>query len=291
MRAAKLLPALALLVVAASGCTIWFLVNQDPAGLACADQSPFCLEGYTCIDGLCLRAAALGEGERCQGDEECQEDLICTNAYDEEECGNFLACEVGRELVADADAKRCHRTCNPTQPVAEQCAVGERCHPDLSGRADGWCQSGTCTTPTECGTNATTGVQNVCRDGNINTGGDPGAGLCVEGCDPLQCNPEAGCVGCRQSTAPDGSLNIMGCEPYVTPATTNCIEAGTVAHDGVCDNNTTFCSAGSFCSSDLTGEATGYCAKWCRPGGGAPACNAAHPTCSPIAGTDFGFCQ
>lgn len=293
MRAARLLPLL-LCALGAAGCSIWFLANQDPAGLPCADTSPFCLEGYTCIDGLCLRAAALGEGDACQGDGECEEGLICANAFDVDECGDDLNCQLGRDTVPGADTKRCHSTCNPNGVVADECAAGERCNADLTGRADGWCQSGTCTTQTECGTNGVNGAQNICLGGEANPAvgsSNPGSGLCLEGCNPLECSPTAGCAGCTQTSNPNtGGLNTMGCEPFVISSNVGCIEAGTVAHDGACDNVTTFCSPGSWCNI-ADGAASGYCAKWCRPGGGQPACNATYPTCNPIAGTEFGYCQ
>lgn len=274
------------------GCSIWFLANQDPAGLPCADTSPFCLDTYTCVDGLCLKAAALGEGQECRGDEECEDELVCTNAYNADECGVDINCELGRTTIATADTLRCHRTCNPNGVLTDECALGERCHPDLTGRADGWCQAGTCTTPTDCGGNAVNAAQNICIGGDANPGGNtPGSGLCLEGCDPLQCQVDVGCFGCTQTQNPTtGGLNAMGCEPFLITSNVACIEAGGVAHDGICDNVTTFCSAGSWCNIPQ-GAASGFCSKWCRLGGGAPACNAAHPNCNAVAGAVFGFCS
>jgi hypothetical protein len=137
------------------------------------------------------------------------------------------------------------------------------------------------------------GAQNICIGGDANPGGNnPGSGLCLEGCNPLDCNPDVGCAGCTQTPNPNsGGLNTMGCEPFLVTSNVACIESGTVEHDGICDNVTTFCKPGSWCNI-AAGQASGYCAKWCRiPAGQAPACNAAHPTCNQVGGTDFGFCS
>ena len=65
-----LLASLLSTVLLAGGCTLWFALNQDPSGLPC-DPDGKCLEGYTCLDGECLLAAAIELGQPCQGDAEC----------------------------------------------------------------------------------------------------------------------------------------------------------------------------------------------------------------------------
>jgi hypothetical protein len=279
-------------LLAAGGCTIWFLANQDPEGLAC-DPDGKCLEGYTCIDNVCLLASAVELGQPCQGDSECVENAVCTNVYDEASCGGYISCDIGRQVLADADQLRCRKSCNPNdEPTDNGCSVGELCHPDAVATNQGWCQSGVCSTPSDCGTNPISNQPNVCEGGDVNPGGTPGSGLCIESCRPLQCNEQTGCSDCSlRDRNQDGVTDVMTCIPIDIMNQTGCALAGIQEADAQCDGRTSLCVPGSFCSTLLTGEALGFCTKWCDPGGGNPACNAAHPTCNPVGGTNFGFCS
>lgn len=290
MRALKLLlvPAALLALATTSACSIWFLIHQDPAGLPCADEPPFCLATYTCVEGVCQKAAQGDPGTACVEDAECQEGLVCTNVWEEETCGEDISCELGRGF-ADGDRRRCHPSCNPAVDPKEQCAPGERCWPDAEGT--GWCQSGVCEAPSQCGQNPRNGLTNICYGAGIHPGGR-GSGLCTSACDPLECNPVSGCPDCPlYDIDGDGEQDVMGCEPYEQVLTSmGCIPAGSVPHGGTCDGVTTFCQAGSFCLQE-NGQAAGYCARICRVGGGNPACDFDFPTCSPIGNTGFGFCS
>jgi hypothetical protein len=281
MRGPKLLFALALLL-ASSACSIWFLANQDPGGLACAPDPPFCLENYTCVQGFCQRAALGEPGTRCVADGECKEGLVCTNAFEEESCGNDINCELGRAKPSGA-ARACRQVCNPNAPWRDQCSQGQRCFPDTLG--SGWCQDGVCEAPSDCGTNPVNGRVNVCFEASLNPSG---SGLCTLSCDPLECNPTSGCPDCPLFDF-DGTQQVAGCEPFERVLSNmGCVPAGTVPSGGTCDEATTFCQAGSFCLKDPAAPA-GLCSRICRAGGGNPACDAG-ATCNPIGNTGFGFC-
>jgi hypothetical protein len=285
------------LLLAASGCTLWFALNQDPDGIPCDPEGPpFCFDGYTCVeqtDGsrVCRLAAAGDEGELCQADTECADGLVCVNAYSSVDCvdpydsGN---CESGRAL--SGDDKRCRTVCNPNGDWTEQCTPGDRCFADSQG--SGWCQTGTCGTAAECGNNGDNGLPNLCPLAGVNPGGEAGSGLCVRSCTPLDCNPVSGCPGCGLvDYTGDGVADPMGCEPYDGILDNlGCIVPGVVPADGACDNQNP-CEPGSVCSNLILGGATGFCSKWCRPGGGAPECNAAHPQCNPVGNAGFGYCS
>lgn len=287
MRATSVLVFALLAVFGLSGCTLWFLLWQDPAGLPCADTPPRCLVGYTCVEGKCQAAAAAEPGDPCVEDEECAEGLVCTNVYDESQCGGDISCAKGR-ATEDGNQLRCRRSCNPAQDPRDQCAPGERCWPDAVGT--GWCQSGVCEAPSDCGTNPNNGETNICYGASIHTGGN-GSGLCTSSCDPLECNPTTGCPDCPLFDVDgDGQQDFMGCEPYEQILDNmGCIPAGSVPHGGTCDGVTTFCQPGSFCLVPQ-GSTAGYCARICRVNGGNPACDASFPTCNSINGV-FGFCS
>ncbi len=274
-----------LALVGLSGCTIWFAIWQDPGGLPCAEGQQQCLVGYTCVDDVCMPAAAAEAGDTCSVDEECAEGLVCTNVYDDASCGGDISCELGR-ATDDGSTLRCRRTCDPAGAVT-QCAPGERCWPDAAGT--GWCQAGVCEAPSDCGTNPLNGATNVCYGAGIHPGGS-GSGLCTSSCDPLECNPTTGCPDCPLFDVDgDGQQDVMGCEPYEQVLVNmGCILAGTVPHGGTCDGVTTNCQPGSFCFVP-EGANAGYCARICRVGGGNPACDASFPTCNSIDGV-MGFC-
>lgn len=283
MRAARALALALLALLPLSGCTIWFLLWQDPGGLPCADGPPDCLVGYTCVDGKCLPAAAAEEGASCVKDEECVDGLVCTNVYEEGECFDPYYCALGASSP-DGSQKRCRRVCNPNQPARDQCSPGQICWDDLQG--SGWCQAGVCNAPSDCGQN--NGVTNVCYGAALNP---QGSGLCTRSCDPLECNPATGCPDCGVADLNgDGVPEVMGCEPFEgVLSNMGCIQAGTVPHGSPCDGVTTFCQPGAFCLQEA-GQAVGFCARICRVGGGNPACDASHPTCNSINGV-FGFCS
>ncbi|MFZ9886501.1 MAG: hypothetical protein ACO3JL_03270 [Myxococcota bacterium] len=268
-------------LLASSGCTLWFLLNEDPEGLPCDEPPTECLAGYTCVDGRCLRAAVGGVGDQCQEDGECTDGLVCTNAYDEGSCGADINCSLGRS-DPDGATLRCRRVCNPNDDPRDTCAPGERCFPDEKGQ--GWCQQGTCTGGSDCGRNDLNDLQNVCVGASINP---TGSGLCTYGCDPLGCNPLSGCPDCPQANAA-GQAAVFGCEPYEGVLyNVGCIEAGSVPHGGPCDVSNAFCQAGAFCLFD--GGQTGRCARFCRVGGGNPECDAGQ-ACNPIT-NQFGYCS
>src|SRR5690606_13614651 len=125
-------------------------------------------------------------------------------------CGDDISCALGRQIPGN-ERLRCRRVCDPAGSVT-QCAPGERCWPDAKGT--GWCQSGVCNTPTDCGVNQFNGLVNVCYDASLHPGGN-GSGLCTSACDPLQCNPTTGCPDCPLIDVDgDGIAEIQGCEPY-----------------------------------------------------------------------------
>lgn len=289
---------LVVVVVAASGCfTSWFLLNSDIAGLPCAPRDeddptePVCEAGFACVDGVCLREAAKKKDDPCLDDRECENGLVCRDVYDADRCGEDVNCRLGRQ-VDPADGLRCRDVCEPDQPDDDQCAPGERCFIDVDQVVSGFCQSGTCSADSECGTNVENfGAQNLCLD-RLNP---PGlSGTCAISCDPLACNEDGTCLSCPDVDAnEDGTPENQGCEPLEgqpDDLRLGCIEAGAARAGEVCDNAATACRAGLFCLFDQPGEPTGVCSRWCRVSGGQPACDAVQPVCNPLGG-DIGFCR
>lgn len=288
-RPAKLVLVAALLLMTLAslgGCLIVWAVSQDPEGLPCAEGNRECLVGYTCVDGVCRRAAAAEKGAPCVEDAECKEGYVCTNVYDEAACGEDISCALGR-ATDDGSRLRCRKVCDPAGPVT-QCAPGERCWPDAKGT--GWCQAGVCDAPSDCGTNPLNGMVNVCYDAALHPGGN-GSGLCTSGCNPLECNPTTGCPDCPLiDVNGDGIHEVQGCEPYEGILhNMGCVPAGDLPEGAICDGVNTACRPGAFCLI-APGATQGYCSRICRVGGGNPACDASQPTCNPIT-AQFGYCS
>ena len=271
-RAPRLLLALVLagVMVVSAGCTIFYLVEQDPEGLPC-DPTGGCLANYICVEGYCRTAAQGGPGTQCTLDDECEDGLICADAYAEDQCANDINCALGA-----GEGLRCRTICNPAEPARDNCPGGDRCHADQTAAVQGWCQSGTCELDSDCGTNTLSNLPNLCSDiSNVGA-----AGLCFLGCDPLQCSPAAGCSGCP--------VEKSGCEPVDLITRFGCIEPGTAPHQSTCGQGV-YCQAGSFCFI-ADGQTTGVCARFCDVQGGAPACDAP-ARCNAIdANSNVGIC-
>lgn len=288
------LPFAVLLAAASSACfTSWFLLNSDEAGLPCAEPDPadptkpVCLAGYACIDGVCLREAAKQKDEECTDDRECETGLVCRDVWDDDTCGADPNCALGRQRDP-APGLRCRTACDPDQRDDEQCSPGERCFIDVELVVRGFCQSGTCEADSDCGNNVS--LPNMCVDRQ----NPPGlSGTCITGCDPLTCDEDGSCQTCPALDLDgDGTPDNQGCEPLEggpEALRLGCIEAGTQGAGEECDNAATACRAGMFCLFD-PGETVGFCSRWCRVGGGQPACDALQPNCNPLGG-DIGFCR
>lgn len=271
---------LSLVVQGASGCTLWAVLNQDPDGLPCADDPVRpCLDGYTCVDygddlRLCRKVATGDEGALCNADLECQDGLVCRDFYE-------LSCDPGSSdlncQLGQGEGKRCRRVCNPSASPAGQCVAGQRCFlpADPADTVTGWCQAGTCALNSDCGTNPSSNLDNLC----FAPQNPPGpSGLCALGCDPLQCNPTTGCAGCP--------IDQAGCEPFgdLNLAQYGCVPPGSAGYGEGCDAVNVFCQAGSFCFLRATG---GFCAQFCNAQGGSPACEVGR--CNPIT-AQVGYC-
>lgn len=272
---------LALPLLALSGCTIWALVNSDPDGLPCADEEPACLAGYACVeqdDGqrLCRKVAVGEEGADCVADSECKEGLVCRDFYETacEPNDPDVNCQLGL-----GQGRKCRSVCDPNQAPAGQCPGGQRCFvpSNPEDTVTGWCQKGTCELNSHCGTNPANNVDNIC----VAPQNPPGpSGLCAMGCNPLNCNPTAGCGGCPVDQA--------GCEPFgdLGLAQFGCVPPGTAGYTEPCDGVNVFCQAGSFCF--ITDNGAGFCSQFCNAQGGAPACEGGL-RCNPIT-AQVGFC-
>lgn len=267
-----------------SSCTLWYGLNQDPDGIPCSDDAPFCLDGYTCVDDgnarVCRQAAILGIGQRCNADAECAEDAACADVYGDD-CGDDINCALGA-----GDGKRCRQKCDLSLPVGDECAPGDICWPD-GLRGGGFCQSGTCTADIDCGSNVNNNLSNLC----INQINGPESGTCSSGCDPFECNSALEtCGGCPLIDADgDGISETWGCEPIDTAVLGRfgCVVAGSAPAFAGCGGGV-FCQPGSFCTNILDGSNAGFCTQYCNPQGGAPACN--QGACQNIDGR-VGFCQ
>lgn len=267
-----------------TGCLALWSLNQDPDGLPCSDDPARpCLLGYTCVqddasgERLCRKAAIGDEGQFCQGDLECKEEMVCRDFFEGECDANStdVNCVLGLK-----QGKVCHRVCDPNLPAEQaQCADGQRCFlsnvPNDS--ISGWCQQGTCELNSQCGTNAANSIPNFCAFA-FNPPGP--SGLCAYGCDPLRCNPNTGCDGCPAT--------LGSCEPYgpLNDRIFGCVPPGDGTYGSPCDNINEFCRPGSVCL--MSGNGGGYCAQFCNPQGGAPACSAGY-RCNAI-DAQIGFC-
>jgi hypothetical protein len=275
-----------------SGCTIWFALEGDPGDLPCADEAPFCLDGYTCIeeqtgDRLCRLAAALEEGQACNADTECVPGLVCADAYEEANCP-----EEERELDPNCrngftGQKTCRQTCNPEE-AASQCPLGQVCFPDALG--SGFCQGGVCTQNADCGNNDVAGLANIC--GNLANG--EGSGFCLNSCRPFECDPLTGiCDDCPSLDADgDGAPDRYGCVPAIInnqliPDRFGCIAIVENFTAGTGCQFEDSCTPGTFCTTQLTGQ-QGICSEYCS-GDGNPACNVG--ACTGQIQADIGFCQ
>ncbi len=288
-----------LLAVCAStaSCTFLYLFNSDPEGLPCdftnSDQGA-CLDGYVCvnvesgdpdnpdINPVCLKAGAKKKGEACARNEECDSDLTCNT--------RFAACTGGGDdfncdLVSDADKNlACRTVCDPQNPTAT-CNADEACV-DLGDGAP-FCQSGTCTSDSDCNVHNGSGF---C----IGEGNPPSKiGFCFEACNPLACSGGQ-CPDCKGvDGVVDASANCVPLldEGLTTSNRTMCDIIGTTADFSACDPLGEPCQGGAFCNNLIS---TGpVCTPWCffdgSDQGGSPGCSAP-ALCNNIDGSTIGFC-
>lgn len=254
-----------------------------------------CATGFVCLTDdngqeYCGVAEALQEGDDCNDDVECGENLVCRDKYDETCPGTDidLVCTTGEQ-----EGKKCRRNCNPGNTPFGQCEPGEFCFSDIEGVAasGGFCQEGTCKADTECG------LGNLCLFRNLNPDSDQekGGGLCYRGCEPFNCSPGVSCDGCPPEDLDGDDLDDqMACIPLETSLAGElnrvvCAPAGPVAARGLCSINEA-CQPGSFCDIDPQ-NGNGICRPYCRRSGGAPACNAGELCTGVVDSTrDIGFC-
>jgi hypothetical protein len=275
-------------VMSASGCTLLWLFNNDPEGLPCdfsESKAGGCLDGYTCVGGLCMAAAEKVIGDPCARSEECARGLACAVP------DGFRSCEddgddVNCALLDEDDLElRCRQSCETVDDTS--CASGERCWllSDVEG-VPGVCAKGTCATDTECRT--IDGSDAICG-GAFEAGT---SGLCEETCAPLSCRVNDTCAGC------DGLDNVVGdaelgfnCAPQAGTAVQDfryvCTASGSTPDFAACGGPTDdLCRFGAFCIGFTDGTAA--CVPWCASGGGNPACPQGS-ACQDIDGT-LGFC-
>jgi len=271
-------------IVASAGCEILFWTSIDPHGLPCrtptAENPQVCLAGYTCIEGTCRKAAALSEGDPCDADSECGvvggEQMVCRNHFEANTCeanDYDINCTVGRALGLANPGRVCQRVCNPLENPYGTCALGYACWVDEEGGSalGGYCQPGVCATDADCGS----GAWCAFRDENPDPTDTFRGGRCFRACDPLQCNPASGCVGCpTEDVDGDGLADIMGCEPE--PSAFNnlsrmaCQVSGAAPARAVCGPND-ICQPGNMCAS-ADGNGTETCRPYCLRS--AATCNA-----------------
>jgi hypothetical protein len=280
----RLLLAKAVLASMCSSCTLFYCLNNDPAGIQCDfatdPEVGACLEGYTCVNGVCLKAGEGKDGDVCARDEECGSGLACATAEPIAACddGDDVNCAL---LDEDQFELRCRKKCETVDDSV--CAADERCYLLAEGDVAGVCQPGTCATDTECDE-----VDAYCS--NVLPGGGL-TGLCQEACDPLSCRGDGlnACAGCDGidgerddvfTCIPQPNTNIQAqrfvCDAYgTTPDFAPCAGAGQ-----------DLCGFGSVCVGEV-GNA--ICQPWCSTSGN-PACPPER-ACTSIAGGNLGLCQ
>lgn len=253
----------------ASSCSLLWLFQSDPEGLPCeldANGLGACLDGYACVSRgddqlpVCLKAAALREGEPCEVSAECMDGLTCASAYADCKGGSD---DPNCSLVDNAEKElRCRTICLLGDP--SKCGPDARC---FQGEPDDFCQRGVCASDSDC---QARNDPATCVDEGRNPGR---SGVCFEACDPLSCR-QGTCPDCTGLDGiPDANRN---CIPAIdVPALTQvtmCDAAGTTPVLAPCDPLGEPCEAGAFCNDFLPTFAP-YCAQWCLYPTGAPACD------------------
>lgn len=288
MRALVVVVALA---AGTSSCTLLWLLTNDPEGLPCdfsTSDTGACLDGYTCVkldtgDSVCLKAGKKKAGDACAKTAECGEQLVCASAY-----GSCLngADDPNCDLVDDA-AK--NLACRPVCDINTQnsCGADQRCF-ELTSVAgiNGFCESGVCTTDSDCGSVPGGGL----CDGEAILGGQ--TGFCFEVCDPLACDPATRtCPDCTglDAVVDEGTNCVPPRDPneVLTAGRTICDIAGGLAAFAPCGVGADTCTFGTACVN-FNGAA--LCRPWCTFPTGAPACDAT-ATCTQVtAGNTLGIC-
>ena len=272
------------LSLSAPACTVIYAFNSDPGGLAC--ESGQCLDGYTCVDNICVNAGAKKAGDLCAKTAECESGLYCGSQYrqcveGDPAADNGANDDVNCALTVDEDEDmRCRLICDPAETAP--CPQGQRCWlppPDTEG-VTGFCQQGTCAADSECAS------QDALCSGAIGLGK---LGTCSENCDPLECTAQT-CSGCEGlDGVPDAPYT---CAPPIFESVTLrtvCTDAGGIPPYGACGSiNGDLCSPGTFCIESTTGGSP-FCSPWCRFPSGAPACPNQSDVCTLVGGS-VGFC-
>ncbi|MBN2361251.1 MAG: hypothetical protein JXR83_17485 [Deltaproteobacteria bacterium] len=288
-RCLVLLPTL----LALSGCYLFTDEGRpcDPAGV--------CLPGYTCVKGLCQKAASKQINEACRATGECVAGAICADAYCDDSAG--AACETAADCQPDGDKRfncyggqcECKKVCRPgcNFPDNTSCASGQLCWWQVEQEV-GFCQEG------HCGVRGDGTVVGNCLDNEVCLEfNGPGSGLCNPKCHILNQNTD-----CSPGPPPQGILccaNDQNCE-HITELWGNvqedptgelgiCFDSGTGTQGATCSPDPAlnlYCVRGLVCH-------VGHCVEYCNLGGGRPECNPGYNCIafSSSAPLQYGYCR
>ncbi len=219
-----------LLIPLLSSCTL--LLDWDPNEKPC-DSQRRCLDGYSCLGTYCIADDSVAEGETCNQDAQCADDLACSP-------GPFV----------------CRKPCSRYFEFTQNCDAGEFCMPypttDANGapKIGGACYASQCTSTAQC------------DSGEVCVKIHSSASACIPGCELRwtasslyadSCEPEPGKPQyCQPIGAQGGDMLV-------------CLETSDTAQGvgDICSPVSQPCLPGLACIS-------GVCKQHCNLSGGEP---------------------
>lgn len=218
---------LPVLIAALSGCSL--VLDWSVDELPCQKSEPECLDGYSCLEQVCVRDGGTERDERCSGDRQCEPGLFCRGAVCRAPCD--------QEIYAEVDACLANEFCAP--------------FPDARGRTEGYCVRSECRDDADC------------LDGNRPRSCVPikvGAQACFSTCE-YEFSPGYSDSCFSGFGEPDVYCQAVG-RPLRPGAKLVCLEAGLRREGDACHPVTDPCEEGLTC--DLAQEDP-TCARLCDP--------------------------
>ncbi len=249
---------LSLLVLAAlagpAGCS--FMLEFDTERRPCGPDHG-CLDGYSCLDEVCVANHSLAVGDVCADTLQCKAGARCITP--EQECREN--CEVplgGADDDCDGDSA-CVRAVEGDGSATAAC---------LPSECTDSCQS-------------IAGVARSCLTVK------PGVQRCLTACQ-IECQTTGACSDDCPLTSGGG---ILACQPVAGDTLLACLPEGTRVHGQNCDLLNSACARGLACIRG-PGQPLGTCLRLCNPAAATPCAGANDPstggaaTCNANAGVN-----